>query len=320
MDLAQMLVVGGCAVIGASLGVTFWRVSQSSIFQRLVSKKKKADENVAEADEDVTIEDAEIVEEDDGDDLDSGEILDGDELEFVDENQVDDDDLLDEPADEKALDPNVQDDEDAPLREAEFDVSLDLDAIDDAPLETNEIIEEIPTASDEVESRDLLAQTLEFQEKTAQALGNIAERLGDALVRLERLENSVESQISGNSADQGGTESGLLDEHIEISELPIAPAPSESEANEAAQEPEEDFEEEAFDEDFALSQDADIEQDQMETQVDSVEVGVEEIDDPPDEAIEIAQVEEPGPKVEDEHAEQAAKAEDPLDLPRVIGI
>ena len=44
-----MLVIGGCAVVGASLGVTVWRLSQTRLIQRM--RKKSGPEEDALADE-----------------------------------------------------------------------------------------------------------------------------------------------------------------------------------------------------------------------------------------------------------------------------
>lgn len=319
-----MLVVGGCAVIGASLGVTFWRLSQSDLFKRMVSKKNKtgieADEEFLEGAEDDGVEDAQVIASDASlaDDPDESEESELEQNNI--ENQSVDPDILSEieAANRDANNESENESED-------FSVSFETegDELDGAELDNDEDMPAEPLENSPAEvsdasgvaGSDLAARSLEFQEKTAIALTEIAERLGDALVRLERLESSVEAQFSGGGESVSASPSGLLDEDIEISELPIAPAPNEPVADESSDLEPQDITEsgqknaEIGDLGGSDGMDQDPDVTSAEDKVSSEFETVEETDDP--DIIAEAGDEDGGFKEEQE---------DPLDLPRVIGI
>lgn len=218
MDFAQILVVGGCAIVGASLGVTVWRVTQTKFFQKLTGKKsKKADSESAgdeagadspESDDAVeAVSDAETLE------IDASEVaLEDDAAELAEPDAEDPPEIAAEAADivaelEDADSDDIPVDEGADELAFQADEAVQDEAVeDDTAPEDDAVSEEAPILDPTAETpeasaleeangeEDITAETQtapseeDFQKNVARALTEIAEKLGDSLERLERLE------------------------------------------------------------------------------------------------------------------------------------
>jgi len=225
--------------------------------------------------------------------------------------QIDDPDLPAEPEDAG------EEDLDVPEAE-EFSVSFDVSSEEDAPFEVPVKSEDQAHDPPDTEVSDGATGSLEFQEKTALALAEIAERLGDALVRLERLENSVEAQFSGNAPEANASESGILADDIEMSELPIAPAPSDLEPEDVGEAETDQVTESAEIGDQDLEMEAGAEE--LGESEDDAPMEVAALEDATIEEIDVSQDVEDAPETVETEDHSEEEMEDPLDLPRVIGI